>query len=88
MHKALLLAVGLSLAGGAVAQAQPYGPPNGPPPAVRHDPDDRGRIDRDDRGHHDRDEWRRRHHRHRHWVCEWRRHHHPHKVCYWTRWPR
>jgi hypothetical protein len=75
MHKVLLMAIGLSLASGAVAQAQPYGPPNAPPPVVRHDVE----RDRDD---YRNDGWRRdQHHRRR--VCHWR---HNHRVCHWRHW--
>jgi Ni/Co efflux regulator RcnB len=88
MKKTLLIAIGLSLAGGAMAQAQPMGPAQGPPPMVSHDQDNRGQppMDRhDDRGGPDRDHQWRGHHRHHrgHTVC-FRRHHH--RVCEWRAW--
>ncbi len=82
MNKIMLMAIGLSLAGASIAQAQPYdpgrGPPGAPPPqqdqGMRHD--DRG--DRhDDRG----DGWRHRHHGRK--VCFWRHHE---RICHWRHW--
>ena len=88
MKTIIMLAIGLSLAGGAIAQAQPYGPGQTPPPAVRqdqardardmHDQADRG--DRGDRGRHGPN-WRRHHRGHK--LCVWRHHQ---RVCHWRRW--
>ena len=99
MNKIMLMAIGLSLAGGSVALAQPYGPDRGPLPAVadqgmRHDDsgmrhDDRG-MRHDDKGmrHDDKDM---RHddrgdgvrHHHGAKVCMWRHHQ---RICHWRHW--
>ena len=86
MNKIMLMAIGLSLAGASIAEAQSYdpgrGPPGGPPmqqdQGMRHD--DRG-MRHDDRGdRHDdrRNGWRHSHHGKK--ICFWRHHE---RICHW-----
>ncbi len=87
MNKIMLMAIGLSLAGASIAQAQPYDPGRGPPPSappmqqdqgMRHD--DQG-MRHDDRGEHRGHGWRHRHHGGK--VCFWRHHE---RICHWRHW--
>ena len=91
MNKIMLMAIGLSLAGGSIAQAQPYDPGRGPPPlqnqGMRHDDNGMRHDDRDMRhdGRGDRRDERgygRRHH-HGRKVCFWRHHE---RICHWRHW--
>jgi hypothetical protein len=77
MKRLMMAAIGLALAGGAIAQAQPY-PDRDRPATEAHE---RGVGEAN--GHEPGRNWR--HHRRGHRVCVWRRYQHR-RVCTWRRW--